>query len=166
MAAKALPLPAHHLTGQSDLSNPLAEIPSQPRDLEPGRIAPKLRHRHAPARDPLAKLLDHVFLVAPLISQIDDLLRTVRARQIGQHQPVTKMGKERPLPIRLFDQHPPHDHPTRSLKPVGLIVDLAQPLLYRAQPAIPALSRLLAPPVQCIPMTPRPAAFLTLGSRK
>src|SRR6266511_2185194 len=166
MAAKAFPLPAHHLRGQSDLGNPLAEIPSQPGDLEPDRVAPKLRHRHAPSRDPLAKLFNDIFLVAPLIGKIDDLASRVRARQIGQHQPVTEMCKERPLPISLFDQNPPHDHPTRSVQPVGLIVDLAQPLLYGAQPAKPALSRFLAPPVPRIHMTRRPTSFLALGSWK
>src|SRR6267142_5311322 len=166
MAAKSFPLPAHHLCGQSDLGNPLAEIPSQPGDLEPGRIAPKLRHRHAPAGDPLAKLFNDIFLVAALIGKIDDLASRVRARQIGQHQPVTEMGKECPLSISLFDQNPPHDHPTRRVQPVGLIVDLAQPLLYGAQPAKPALSRFLAPPVLRIHMTRRPASLRALGSRK
>lgn len=86
VAAKAFPLPAHDLTGQSELGNPLAEIPSQPGDLEPGRVAPKLRHRHAPPGDPVTQLLDHVFLVAPLIGKINDLASRVRTRQIGQHQ--------------------------------------------------------------------------------
>src|SRR5688572_10900855 len=84
MAAKAFPLPAHYLARQSDLGDPLAEIPSQPGDLEPCRVAHKLRHWHTPPGDPLAKLLDHVFLVAALIGKIDDLLRRVRTRQIGQ----------------------------------------------------------------------------------
>ena len=34
VAAKAFPLPAHDLTGQSELGNPLAEIPSQSGDLK------------------------------------------------------------------------------------------------------------------------------------
>src|SRR5512147_2777737 len=72
VTAKAFPLPARHLAGQGDLGNPLAEIPSQPGDLEPCRVAPKLRHRHAPTSDPLTKLLNHVFLIAPLIGNIDD----------------------------------------------------------------------------------------------
>ena len=76
------------------------------------------------------------------------------------------MGKERPLPIALFDQNPPHDHPTRRVKPVRLIVDLAQPLLYRAQRAKPALSRFLAAPVLRVPLTQRPASLLAFGSRK
>src|SRR5688572_13784047 len=165
VAAKAFPLPAHHLAGQSDLGDPLAEIPSQPSDLEPCRVAHKLRHRHAPAGDPLAKLLDHIFLVAALISKIDDLPRPIRARQIGQHQPVTEMLKERPLPISLFDQNSPHDHPTRSAEPMRLIGDLAHPLLDRAQPAIPALSRFVAATIRCAPVTRRLASLLTLGSR-
>jgi hypothetical protein len=38
VAAKALPLPAHDLRGQSDLRDPLAEIPGQSGDLEPCRV--------------------------------------------------------------------------------------------------------------------------------
>src|SRR5438093_6945721 len=165
VAPKALPLPAHHFAGQGDLGNPLAEIPSQPGNLQPCRVAHKLRHRHAPPGDPVAKLLDHVFLVAALISKIDDLPRRIRARQIGQHQPITKMRKERPLSIVLFDQNPPHDHPTWSAKSVGLISDLAHPLLYRAQGAKAAHSRFLATPVRCAHVTRGAAALLAIGSR-
>src|SRR6266508_256865 len=165
VAAKSLPLPAHHLAGQGDLSNPLAEIPCQSGDLQPCRVAHKLRYRHAPPGNAVTKLLDDVLLVAALIGQIDNLSGTVRARQIGEHQPVTKMLKERPLPIALFDQNPPHDHPARRAKPRGLIGNLAHPLLYCAQRAKPSIFGFLSAPVRRAHVTRRPASRLAIGSR-
>src|SRR5687768_14588054 len=139
VAAKSFPLPTYHLAGQGDLCDPLAEIPGQSGDLKPGRVAHKLRHRHAPPGNPVTKLLDDVLLVAALIGKIDNLSGTVRARQVGEHQPITEMLKERPLPISLFDQNPPHDHPARKAKPRGLIGYLTHPLLHRTQRAKPSI---------------------------
>ena len=79
--------------------------------------------------DPRAELLDDVFLIAALIGNIDDLPRRVGAWQVGEHEPITVMLEERPLPIFLFDQNPPHDQPARRVKPCGLIGDLTHPLL-------------------------------------
>src|SRR5437016_12892560 len=157
VTAKALRLPTHHLAGQGDLGNPLAEIPSQPGELEPCRVAHEVRHRHAPPGDPLTQLLDDVFLVAALIRKVDDLPRRVRARQIGQHQPVTEMLEERPLPIGLFEQNPPHNHPTRRAKPVRLIVYLAHPLPSGAPSAKPPRLRFLPAPMRCATVTRRSA---------
>ena len=44
--AKAFPLPTHDLGRQGELSDPLAEIPGEAADLEPGAVAIKLGHGH------------------------------------------------------------------------------------------------------------------------
>src|SRR5436189_3821157 len=36
---EAFPLPAHDLAGEGELRDPLAEIPGEPGDLEPGAVA-------------------------------------------------------------------------------------------------------------------------------
>jgi hypothetical protein len=81
VAAESFPLPAHDLRRQSDLGDPLPEVPGEPGDLQPCRVALKLCHRHAPSRDPFAELLDDVLLVAALVGQIDDLAAAWRSAE-------------------------------------------------------------------------------------
>ena len=75
------------------------------------------------------------------------------------------MLEERPLPIVLFDQDPPHDHPARRAKPRRLIGYLAHPLLYCAQLAKPSGSGFLLAAVRRAHVTRRPARLLPIGSR-
>src|SRR5574341_1957608 len=162
VAAKALPLPTHYLRGQDQLGDPLAQIPRQPSYFQPRRVAHELRHRHAPAGNPVTELLDDVFLVAALIGQIDDPLGRVRTRQIAQHQAVAEMPKQRPLTISLFNQNPPHDHPTRKGHPRGLVVDLADPLPRGVQRAVPSLLGFALTVVGSAPLTSRLAWLVAL----
>src|SRR5271166_179188 len=159
MAPEALPLPAHHFGGQRQLRDPFAQIPGQTGDLKPRPIAHKLRHRHAPARNPGAELLDHVFLIAALVGQIDDLAGRVGARQVGQYKTIPEGLEQRPLAVLLLDADAPHDHPTGTLQPRGLIGQLGKPLPDGAQVAKAPLRDLVLAPVWGTPLTRRCAAW-------
>src|SRR3990170_90651 len=74
------------------------------------------------------------------------------------------MLEERPLPVVLFDQNPPHDHPARRTKPRGLVGNLAHPLLDRAQRAITSLLGFLSAVVRCAPAARGTASLLAISA--
>ncbi len=73
--AKSLPLPADHLGRKRELRDPLAQVPGQARDLQPGAAARKLGHGIAPSRDPAAELRYDLLLVAALVGRVDHVDR-------------------------------------------------------------------------------------------
>src|SRR6266566_2277651 len=165
MAAEAFPLPAHDLGGQRQLRDPLAQVPGQPGDLKPCPVAHKLCHRHAPACDPGAELLDDVLLIAALVGQIDNLARRVGTRQIGEHQAVAKELEECSLAVFLLDADAPHDHPTGTVESGGLVGNLGDPLPDSPQPAkVPLLGSEFAI-VGGTSLARRPRALAALGAR-
>ncbi len=54
---KPLPLPADHLGRERKLRDPLAQVPGQACDFQPGAVARELGHGIAPSCDPAAELL-------------------------------------------------------------------------------------------------------------
>lgn len=71
---KALPFPARHLLGQIELGDPLAEIPREAGDLQPGRVATHLGHGHAPGCNTRAEPGDQVLLITALVGPVENLL--------------------------------------------------------------------------------------------
>jgi hypothetical protein len=55
---EAFPFPAHDLRRQRELGDPLAEVPGEPGDLEPGAVTVELGDRHAPSGEAGAELLE------------------------------------------------------------------------------------------------------------
>ena len=65
--AKPLPLPADDFGRERKLRDPLAQVPGQARDLQPGAVARELGDGIAPRRDSAAELRYDLLLVAALV---------------------------------------------------------------------------------------------------
>jgi hypothetical protein len=125
---KPLPFPAHDLRGQRELGDPLAEVPGEPRDLEPGAVAVELGDRHAPRGEARAELLDHVLLVAAFVGQVDHVLGRDRGRQARHDVAVAVLLEEEALALVMLDELTADHQAIRLTGRVDLL-DLGQPLL-------------------------------------